>query len=409
MNADFTDLRLTQLWLLSPLAVIGAGLLLAQIVGLGLHAKGLPKLYGAVIAGLILGVSGFGLIDAPLLSQFQELSNAAAALVLFEVGRKMDLVWLWKSGRQGGSLLLACQLRSVVSVACLVMFGLGWGEAIFISAILIAANPIIFASMASDSQATGVATYAGGNMVGLSNLIALLALAVSLAWIKSQEIGNGTGADFAAELGRQGIKLALGAAIAVVCYGLYALATRLCRARASMRPGMLLAALLMDLGLCSVSASSALLSLLLMGLLLRNAEKRDNVFQAQIKTGQDIGYALLFMMSASMVNLEHLMRPAFVLLAVVIFVGRIAATRLALVPASAWDGPKKNAIAVSLCSLVSFGSLVVDNSMTGYPGLSTTAAQAMAALLGLNVLLAPGLTWWGLKIAGETHEESVNV
>ena len=44
MNADFTDLRLTQLWLLSPLAVIGAGLLLAQIVGLGLHAKGLPKL-----------------------------------------------------------------------------------------------------------------------------------------------------------------------------------------------------------------------------------------------------------------------------------------------------------------------------------------------------------------------------
>jgi Kef-type K+ transport system membrane component KefB len=392
MSADYADMRLAQLWLLSPLAVIGAGLLLSQIVGLMLHARGLPKLYGAVIAGLILGVSGFGLIDAPLLSQFQELSNAAAALVLFEVGRRMDLVWLWRSGRQGLSLLNASLLRGAVTMLCLVLFGLGWGEAAFIGAILIAANPIVFSSMASDAQATGVATYAGANMVGLSNLIALLALAGALAWSRSHEAGALTG--FATELGHQGIKLALGAVIAMVCYLLYALATRACRAKAAMRPGMLLAALLMDLGLCSVSASSALLSLLLMGLLLRNAEKRDNVFQAQIKTGQDIGYALLFMMSASLVDLHHLITPALLL--------------MALIPSAAWDGRKKNAIAVSLCSLVSFGSLVVDNSLTGYPGLSAPAAQVMAALLALNVLLAPGLTWWGLKMAGETHEETTH-
>ena len=406
MNADFTDMQTAQLWLLSPLAVIGAGLLLSQIVGLGLHARGIPKLYGAVVAGLILGVSGLGLVDAPLLSQFQELFNAAAALVLFEVGRKMDLVWLWRSQRQGLSLLLACLSRGLGAVACLAIFGLGWGEAFFIGAILIAVNPIIFASMASDSDASGVATYAGANMVGLSNLMALLALAVALAWLKSNE--HGAVADFATELGRQAIKLALGAAIALFCYGLYAFATSVCKAKAGMRPGMLLAVLLMDLGLCSVSSSSALLSLLLMGLLLRNAEKRDNVFQAQIKTGQDIGYALLFMMSASLVDVQQLMSPSLLLLAVIIFLVRIAVTRAALMPSAAWGRQKKNAMAVSLCSLVGFGSLVVDNSMAGYPGFSEAAAQAMAALLGLNVLLAPGLTWWGLKMAGETHEEDAH-
>lgn len=397
---------MTQLWLLSPLAIIGAGLLLSQIVGLGLQTRGVPKLYGAVIAGLILGVSGLGLVDVPLLSQFQELFNAAAALVLFEVGRKMDLVWLWKSGRQGVSLVLACLLRGVGATICLVIFGLGWGEAIFIGAILIAANPIIYASMASDSDASGVATYAGANMVGLSNLIALLALAAALAWIKSHE--SGAVAGFGMELAKQGSKLALGVVIALFCYGLYALATRVCKAQASMRPAMLLAALLMDLGLCSVSSSSALLSLLLMGLLLRNAEKRDNVFQAQIKTGQDIGYALLFMMSASLVGVQQLMNLSFLLLALLIFLVRIVVTRMALMPSAAWGGQKKNAMAVSLCSLVSFGSLIVDNSMAGYPGLSEIAAQTMAALLGLNVLLAPGLTWWGLKMAGETHEEDAH-
>lgn len=406
MSNDLADLRLAQLWLLSPLAVIGAGLLLSQIVGLALHKKGVPRLYGAVIAGLALGVSGLGWIDAPLLSQFQELFNAAAALVLFEVGRKMDVAWLWHSGRQGASVLLACVLRGLAAVVCLALSGLGWGESIFIGAILIAASPIIFASMSSDAQASGVATFASANMVGLSNLMALLAVGGALAWLKSQE--HGAVAGFGLELLRQGTKLTLGAAIALLCYGLYALATRVCKAPANMRPGMLLAALLMDLGLCSVSASSALLSLLLMGLLLRNVEKRDNVFQAQLKTGQDIGYALLFMMSSALVEVQQLLSPSLLLLAVAIFLVRAGVTRMAFMSSAAWDARKKNAMAVSLCSLVSFGSLVVDYSMAGYPGLSDAAAQAMTALLGLNALLAPGLTWWGLKIAGETHEEDAH-
>jgi Kef-type K+ transport system membrane component KefB len=405
MNTETLPAGLEQGWLLSPLALIGAGLLLSQVVGVLLHKNGVPKLYGAVFAGLIMGVSGLGWIDAPLLSQFQELFNAATALVLFEVGRKMDLVWIWNSRRQGASLMLACLLRGAGAAVCLAIFGLGWHESIFIGAILIAVNPIIFASMASDSNASGVATNASANMVGLSNLVALVALGLALAWIKSHD--PAAQVEFGWELARQGFKLVMGAAIALVCYGLYALATRACRAQASLRPGMLLAALLMDLGLCSVSASSALLSLLLMGLLLRNAEKRDNVFQAQLKTGQDIGYALLFMMSAALVQVQQLMSPPLLLLALAIFGVRTALTRVAFIPSSAWSRDKKNAMAVSLCSLVSFGSLVVDNSIAGYPGLSEAAAQVMTALLGLNALLAPALTWWGLRMARETYDEEL--
>ena len=65
---------------------------------------------------------------------------------------------------------------------------------------------------------------------------------------------------------------------------------------------------------------------------------------------------------------------------------------------------KKHAIALSLCSLVGFGSLVVDSSMTGASYMSDTAASVMAALLAINVVVGPGLTWWGLKLADETHE-----
>jgi Kef-type K+ transport system membrane component KefB len=399
MNSETADLPL---WLLSPLAVVGAGLLLAQVFGVLLQARGLPKLYGAVLAGLVLGVSGFGMLDAALLTQFQELFNAASALVLFEVGRKMDLAWLWRSGRQGAALLLGCLLRGAGALAILAACGLGWGEAAFIAAIMVAVNPVVFASMVSDSNASGVATYASANTVGISNLVALLALSASLAWMRSHGINAEFG--FGDELLRQGAKLAFGAGIAIICYGLYAVATRLSKAQAGLRPGILLAALMMDLGLCSVTSSSALLSLLLMGVLLRNAENRENVFQAQVRTAQDIGYALLFLMSAALVQVQQLFHWAPLLAALLVFGARIGLTRAALAASGAWSMNKKHAIALSLCSLVGFGSLVVDNSMTGESYMSEAAAQVMAALLALNVLVGPGLTWWGLKLADETHE-----
>ena len=141
-----------------------------------------------------------------------------------------------------------------------------------------------------------------------------------------------------------------------------------------------------------------------MGMLLRNVETRENVFQAQVKTVQDIGYALLLMMSAALVQIEHLFQWMPLTAALLVFASRIGMTRLALMPSGAWSGNKKHAIALSLCSLVGFGSLVVDNSLTGAPYLSEAAAGVMAALLALNVLVGPGLTWWGLKLANETHE-----
>jgi Kef-type K+ transport system membrane component KefB len=399
MNEQASDLPL---WLLSPLAVVGAGLLLSQVLGVLLQGRGLPKLYGAVLAGLLLGVSGFGLVDAALLSQFQEVFNAASALVLFEVGRKMDLGWLRRNGRQSGALLLGCLLRGAGSCGLMVAFGLPWGEAVFIGAIMVAVNPVVFASMVSDSNASGVATYAAANTVGISNLLALLALSASLAWLRSKGLNAELG--LGGELLRQAGKLGMGIVIAAFCYGLYAFSTRLARAQASLRPGILLAALLMDLGLCSVTSSSALLSLLLMGILLRNAETRENVFQAQIKTGQDIGYALLFLMSAALVEVQQLLHWLPLLAAALVFGARIGLTRAALMASAAWSPQKKHAIALSLCSLVSFGSLVVDNSMAGAPYLGQRGGEIVAALLAMSVLAGPALTWWGLKLAGETHE-----
>jgi hypothetical protein len=83
-------------------------------------------------------------------------------------------------------------------------------------------------------------------------------------------------------------------------------------------------------------------------------------------------------------------------------------TRILLVPAKAWSGTKKNAIALSACSLVSFSALVVDSSISNAAYMSDTATKLMQALLAVNVLVAPAITWLGLRYAGETHEGSTS-
>jgi Kef-type K+ transport system membrane component KefB len=112
---------------------------------------------------------------------------------------------------------------------------------------------------------------------------------------------------------------------------------------------------------------------------------------------------LLFLMSAALVDIHELMQGWVILAAIVVFAARIAATRLALWPATAWSERKKHAMSLSMCSLVSFGGLVVDNTLNAYTGLDQHSSMLMSALLALNVLLAPGLTWLGLRLAGETY------
>jgi hypothetical protein len=104
------------------------------------------------------------------------------------------------------------------------------------------------------------------------------------------------------------------------------------------------------------------------------------------------------------VEVQQLFQWLPLLAAVCIFGARVGLTRAALCCSGAWSGRKKHAIALSLCSLASFGALVVDNSLTGATYMSEAASRMMAALLALNVLAGPGLTWWGLKLADETHE-----
>src|SRR5262249_57287153 len=83
----------------SPLALFGL-LLIAGVIGgeLAQRLARLPRIVGYVLTGMILGASGFKVLDAKLVDDAWIFVEIGLGLVLFELGLRLDFAWL-KPGR----------------------------------------------------------------------------------------------------------------------------------------------------------------------------------------------------------------------------------------------------------------------------------------------------------------------
>src|SRR3970282_553122 len=68
-----------------------AGVIAGELVKRALH---LPRIVGYVLIGLLLGASGFNLLDAGLVGESWIFVEIALGLVLFELGRRLHFKWL---------------------------------------------------------------------------------------------------------------------------------------------------------------------------------------------------------------------------------------------------------------------------------------------------------------------------
>src|SRR5688500_11079322 len=80
----------------NPVLLFGLLLLAGFAGGELVQRLGLPRITGYVLIGLMLGSSGLGLVDTRLASEASMFVNIGLGIVLFELGRRLDLRWLWR-------------------------------------------------------------------------------------------------------------------------------------------------------------------------------------------------------------------------------------------------------------------------------------------------------------------------
>ena len=128
----------------NPLALFGVLLLAGALAGeLIRRVLNLPRITGYVLIGLALGSSGLDMLDPRMLGYVRVFVDVGLGLVLFELGRRLDLEWLSRDRW----LAVMALTESLLSFAC--MFGaLAWFD---IAPLYAAVAAAIAASMAGTS------------------------------------------------------------------------------------------------------------------------------------------------------------------------------------------------------------------------------------------------------------------
>ncbi len=127
--------------LLSIACILILGMLLGQICKL----LKLPTLLGMLIAGMLLGPYGFGLLDPTILSISADIRKIALIIILTRAGLGLDLSSLKKLGRP--ALLMCFVPASFELVGMLIigpsLLGLSLLEAAILGAVLAAVSPAV--------------------------------------------------------------------------------------------------------------------------------------------------------------------------------------------------------------------------------------------------------------------------
>ena len=113
------------------------------------HRLSAPSLVGFLVAGILVGPSGFGLIGAT--HEVELLAEIGVALLLFEVGLELSLSHVRRWARSvflGGGLQVGCTLLVVAAVAA--AFGIPPGQAIFYGALAALSSTAIVTKIYSD-------------------------------------------------------------------------------------------------------------------------------------------------------------------------------------------------------------------------------------------------------------------
>ena len=160
--------------------VLIAGALLAEGV---FRLFGLPRIVGYSLAGMAVGMAGYGVAAGPVPGGLRLVIDLALALLLFELGSRVHLRGL----RTNPFLLVTSLAESILTFAAVygVMryFGMDPASAAALAVLAVPASPAVIARVASEFGAAGQVTERVTLRAALNTLYGVFASKLLLAWL----------------------------------------------------------------------------------------------------------------------------------------------------------------------------------------------------------------------------------
>jgi Kef-type K+ transport system membrane component KefB len=378
--------------------LVGA-LLLAGLLGgeLARRALGLPRIVGYALAGVLLGPQVSGVLGPGALGNARVLIDLSLGLIVFELGHRLDFQWL----RRNRWLFAAAIAESVFCFwaihAALLAFGFAPLLAASAAAIGTATSPAVALLVAHELRSAGQVTERMLLFTAVNSVFAYVALTLLLPFLHLQHEAAWSLALL------HPLYLLGGSVLAGLATSLALLALARWVGKREDRQFILLVGLVfLAVGAARNLNLSVVVTLLTLGLLARNLDRRHVLLPLRFGYGGQLFFVILFVLTGASLQFAPL---ASVGLAVAAFIGaRFAGKALALfafAPLSGLRPGSAGLLSVALLPMSGMAVVMVLDTAALYPEFGGELAAVVLSAVAVLELFGPIATQFALKRAGE--------
>jgi Kef-type K+ transport system membrane component KefB len=378
--------------------LVGA-LLLAGLLGgeLARRALGLPRIVGYALAGILLGPQASGVLGPNALGNARVLIDLSLGLVVFELGHRLDVQWLRRNRWLFATAVAESALCFAAIHLTLLAFGFTPLLAASAAAIGTATSPAVVLLVAHELRAAGQVTERMLLLTAVNSVFAYVALTLLLPFLHLQHAAAWS----LAVLHPAWLLAGSALAGAGASYLLLALA-RWVGKREDRQFILLVAVVVLAVGVARNLNLSVVVTLLTLGLLARNLDRRHVLLPLRFGYGGQLFFVILFVLTGASLQFAPL---ASVGLAVAAFIAaRFAGKALALLAFGRLSGASAvNAglLSVALLPMSGMAVVMVLDTAALYPEFGGELAAVVLSAVAVLELLGPIATQFALKRAGE--------
>ncbi len=361
----------------------------------------LPRIVGYVLVGFAIAPVASAMNIGPLLDEARIFVDIALGLVLFDLGRRLDLGWLKRDWTLAASSVGECVLVFAAVFAALSALDFTPLQAGLAAAIAMATSPAVVLLVAQDTRAEGQVTERAFTLVALNSLLASVVVTMLLATVHYEVRLDLTNAVLHPLYLFAG-SLALGGAMASVARTLARMLERSPDLHFTLVAGLVVAAV----GLAQAGKLSVILALLAFGMFSRNEGRGHELMAVDLGRASRLFYVVLFVITGASLPLSAFETAGW---AAVILVAARAAGKLAgvFVFASLGGLRLRQALALgaTLLPMSSIALLLQHDVARLYPEFGQQLAAVLLAALVAMELAGPLAVQWGLRFAGEAEPD----
>ncbi|HUL56012.1 MAG TPA: cation:proton antiporter [Usitatibacter sp.] len=394
---NFTFLPALPLELSYPL-LFGV-LLVAGMLG-GEIARGIrvPRILGYVAVGFAAAPLSEAMNLGPLLESARVFVDLALGLVLFDLGRRMDVQWMRRDWTLAAAGLAESMLAFIAVFACLIAFDYSAVVAAITASIAMATSPAVVLLVAQDAKAEGQVTERALNLVALNSLLAsiLTTIFLTTAHLETKaEVENAILHPAYLFLG----SIFLGWLVASLARVIARAVEKTAELHFTLIAGMVFGAV----GLAVLLKLSVILALLAFGLFTRNDARNFDLLNVSLAPASRPLYIVLFVITGASLPPQALATGAAV--GAALAGARLAGKFAGVLVFSTFGGLRLRQSVGLACSLLPMSTLALmlhHQVARQFPAFGAEVGAAFLAMLIVMEAVGPLAVQEGLKLAGET-------